>query len=41
VVGEPAPPRRCLFSIRFPLSELDEELGYIREELWLEEAKEG
>jgi hypothetical protein len=41
VVGEAAPRRRCLFSIRFPVSELDEELAYIREELWLEETKEG
>lgn len=41
VVGEPAPRSRCLFSIRFPLSELDEELAYIRDELWLEEMKEG
>jgi hypothetical protein len=41
VVGDVAPRRRSLFSIRFPLSELDEELTYIREELWLDETKEG
>jgi hypothetical protein len=41
VVGEAVPRQRCLFSIRFPLSELDEELVYIRDELWLEETKEG
>jgi hypothetical protein len=41
VFGEAVPAWRCLFSRRFPLSELDEELAYIRDELWLEETKEG
>jgi hypothetical protein len=40
VIGEVAPPRGCLFSRRLRASEIDEELEYIRDELWLEVLKE-
>jgi hypothetical protein len=40
-IGEVVPPTRCLFSRRLDPTELDEELEYIRDELWLEELKEG
>jgi hypothetical protein len=38
--GEAAAPSRCLFSRRFQHSEVAEELDYIHDELWLEEAEE-
>ncbi len=40
-IGDVVRAKRCLFSRRFQAAELDEELDYIRDELWLEELKEG
>jgi hypothetical protein len=34
-VGEPVPGSGCLFSYKFPASELQEEINFIRERLWL------
>lgn len=34
-IGEPAPSSSCLFSYKFPINELEQELNFIRERLWL------
>ena len=36
-IGEPAEGRKHLFAYEFPEAELDEELRFVREKLWLEE----
>jgi len=40
-VGEPVVSFGCLFSYCFPESEMDEELRFVREKLWLAELAEG
>ena len=36
-LGEPVPGAKCLFAYRIPNSEIDEELDFAREALWLAE----
>jgi len=40
-VGEPIVSSGCLFSYSFPQSEIEEELRFVREKLWLTELTEG
>jgi hypothetical protein len=37
-VGEPVPSSSCLFSYKFPANELQQELDFIQEQLWLAQA---
>ena len=38
-VGEPIESSRCLFAYRLPGNEIDEEMRYARDMLWLEELR--
>lgn len=35
-IGEPTPPSKCLFAYRLPTAEIDEEIQFMRQRLWLE-----